>query len=153
MHRRILVTLMTAGTLAILAACERPSVNKHTIAQSLKGVLVYPRSTVVSMAAGDSAGQVTLSSPDGPDVVANWFRSMLDLNHWTLQSDTKQPDGTILIYAEHGAQPLWISLQRASGGPGTSYTLTGAVAGSADSTADSTHRSGSSMSSKRIQRR
>jgi hypothetical protein len=117
-------------------------------------VLVYPRSTLVSMASGDSAGQLSLASPDAPDTVASWFRSSLALNRWTLQSDAKQNDGTILIYAERATQPLWISIQEASGGAGTSYTVTGAIAGSADSTAkpDSTQRSGSSMSSKRIHR-
>jgi hypothetical protein len=122
-----------------VVGCERPAqVSRHTISQSLKGVLVYPRSSLVSMASGDSAGQLSLSSPDAPDSVASW-----------------QPDGSILIYAERAAQPLWISIQAASGAAGSSYTVTGAIAGSADSTAraDSTQRSGSSMSSKRIHRR
>jgi hypothetical protein len=141
-------------TVAALAACERPgAVSRHTVAQSLKGVLAYPRSALVSMASGDSAGQMSLASPDEPDTVANWFRNTLDLNHWTLQSDQRLSDGSILIYAERGGQPLWINLQHATGGPGTSYTLTGAIAGSADTTkTDSAQRSGSSMSSKRIQR-
>jgi hypothetical protein len=151
MHRPTLPILLAA--LAV-TACDRPAtVSRPTIARSLKGVLVYPRSTLVEMASGDSAGQLTLASPDAPDTVAKWFRVTLDLNHWVLQSDAKQSDGSILMYAERNAQPLWINLQRASGAPGTSYTVTGAITGSADSTADSTHRSGSSMSSKRIQRR
>jgi hypothetical protein len=139
-----------------VVGCDRPAqVSRHTIAQSLKGVLVYPRSTLVSMASGDSAGQLSLSSPDVPDTVAAWFRVTLAMNHWTLQSDARQNDGSILIYAERVSQPLWISIQEASGAPGTSYTVTGAIAGSADSAArgDSAQRSGSSMSSKRIHRR
>ena len=151
MLRRLLPFLI--ATLAV-AGCQRPSpVSRHTIARSLRGVLVYPRSSLVDMASGDSAGQLTLSSPDAPDTVASWFRVSLSLNHWALQSDARQPDGSILIYAERGSQPLWISIQRSPGAPGSSYTVTGAIAGSADSTADSTQRSGSSMSSKRIQRR
>jgi len=153
MRSRFFPTLLAA--LAV-AGCERPAqVSRHTISQSLKGVLVYPRSTLVSMASGDSAGQLSLASPDLPDSVASWFRVSLDLNHWTLQSDAKQTDGSILMYAERASQPLWINIQAASGGPGTSYTVTGAIAGSADTTvrADSAQRSGSSMSSKRIHRR
>jgi len=149
-----LFPLMLAALVA--AGCKRPAeVSRHTVAQSLKGVLVYPRSTLVSMASGDSAGQLTLSSPDAPDSVAFWFRGTLALNHWTLQSDARQTDGSILIYAERQSQPLWISIQEMVGGRGTSYTVTGAITGSADTTArrDSTQRSGSSMSSKRIQRR
>jgi hypothetical protein len=140
----------------VAAGCKRPAeVSRHTIAQSLKGVLVYPRSTLVSMASGDSAGQLTLSSQDAPDSVASWFRNSLALNNWTLQSDARQTDGSILIYAERGSQPLWISIQELAGASGTRYTVTGAIAGSADTAArsDSTQRSGSSMSSKRIHRR
>lgn len=143
------------------SACHRPAeVSRQTVARSLKGVLVYPRSRLVDMSSGDSAGQLTLASPDAPDNVAAWFRLSLSLNNWTLRSDGRQPDGSIVMYAERKSQPLWISIQQASGSAGTSYTVTGAIVGSADSTStaaarvpDSTQRSGSSMSSKRIQRR
>lgn len=144
-----------------LAACHRPAeVSRQTVARSLKGVLVYPRSVVVGMSSGDSAGQLTLASRANPDNVAQWFRTSLTLNHWALQSDARQPDGSIIMYAERRSQPLWITIRQATGTAGTSYTVTGAIEGSADSTAattakalDSTQRSGSSMSSKRIQRR
>ncbi|HZH40070.1 MAG TPA: hypothetical protein VFD85_03625 [Gemmatimonadales bacterium] len=156
--RRSGFLLLSAACL--VAACERVApVSRHTIAQSLKGVLVYPRSTVVDLSSGDSAGQMTLASPDAPDAIAKWFRVNLVQNRWTLENDARQPDGTILIFAKRGAQPLWISIQRSSGGPGSNFTVTGAISGSSDSTrtaspgTDSTQRSGSSMSSKRIHRR
>ena len=144
-----------------VAACHRPAeVSRQTIARSLKGVLVYPRSAVVGMSSGDSAGQLSLSSRANPDSVAQWFRTSLMLNHWTLQSDARQPDGSVIMYAERQSQPLWITIRQATGTIGTSYTVTGAIEGSADSAAatavnapDSTQRSGSNMSSKRIQRR
>lgn len=145
-----------------VAGCNRAApVSRRTVTESLKGLLVYPRSQVVNMSSGDSAGQIMLTSPDGPDLVAGWFRQYLTLNHWSLENDAVQGDGSIAIYATRAGQPLWISIQRTTGGPGSSYTMTGAITGSADSTAtdstkvktDSTQRSGSSMSSKRIQRR
>lgn len=152
--RTRLLPLVLAG-LAVVGCERRGQVSPQTVARSLKGVLVYPRSILVSMASGDSAGQLTLSSQAAPDSVASWFRTSLALNNWTLQSDARQTDGSILIYAERGSQPLWINIQELSGASGTTYTVTGAIAGSADTTArrDSTQRSGSSMSSKRIQRR
>ncbi|HWZ28333.1 MAG TPA: hypothetical protein VNX15_07220 [Gemmatimonadales bacterium] len=154
MRQRFLPMFLLAG-LALVGCQRRGQVSPQIVAKSLKGVLVYPRSVLVSMASGDSAGQLTLSSQDAPDSVASWFRNSLALNNWTLQSDARQTDGSILIYAERGTQPLWISIQDVAGARGTSYTVTGAIAGSADSTArgDSTQRSGSSMSSKRIHRR
>jgi hypothetical protein len=152
MRRPFLFLTLTA---LVLAGCERAApVSRHTIAQSLKGVLVYPRSTLAEMSSGDSAGQLTLSSPDAPDTVAAWFRSNLAMNHWVLQNDARQSDGSTLIYAERNSQPLWINIRQATGGPGSTFTVTGAITSSSDSTrADSTQRSGSSMSSKRIQRR
>jgi len=156
MRRPVFPLLLAAG---LVAGCDRTApVSRHTIAQSLRGVLVYPRSSVVDLSSGDSAGQMTLASPDAPDTIATWFRINLAQNRWTLESDARQPDGTILIFAKRGEQPLWISIQRSSGGPGSNFTVTGAIAGSSDSTrvtpaTDSTQRSGSSMSSKRIHRR
>ena len=158
MQRQLIPMLFL--TLGLAACHRRAEVSRHTIAQSLRGVLVYPRSTLVDMASGDSAGQLTLASPDAPDSVAAWFRFSLSLNDWSLQSDARQADGSIVIYAERKSQPLWINIQQATGTAGTSYTVTGAIAGSADSTAataskspGSSQRSGSNMSSKRIQRR
>ncbi len=163
MFRRLAVAALTA---AALWGCDRTSrVSLPTVSQSLKGVLVYPHSRMVSMASGDSVGQVALVSPDDPDSVARWFRMYLGVNNWDLQSDGTQGDGSIAMYAERARRPLWISIRRNSGGPGTSYTLTGAIVGSRDTTAATPapaigipseslpHRSGSSMSSKRIQRR
>ena len=172
MFRRLALVALAA---AALWGCDRTArVSIPTVTQSLQGVLVYPRSQVVSMSSGDSVGQIALVSPDAPDSVASWFRQFLVLNSWTLQSDGRQGDGSIAMYAERATKPLWISIRQNSGGPGSSYTLTGAIVGSRDTTARADsgvtqaagapshapvpveslpHRSGSSMSSKRIHRR
>ena len=151
MDRRLLLVLAVLAP----AGCNRPGhASREVVSRSLDGVMVYPRSQPVSLSAGDSAGQLSLWNADAPDSVADWYRGTLVRSHWTLKSDHRQPDGTILIYAERRQQPLWISIQKAAGARGSNYSLTGAVVGSADSAAtDSTQRSGSSMSSKRIQRR
>lgn len=155
MKRHLVVTLLSAGALAVLAGCNRRErVSRDVVAKSLEGVMLYPKSQPMTLSSGDSAGQLVLFNADPPDSVARWYRNALDRAHWTLQSDQQTPDGAIHIYAERGQRPIWISIERASGAGGTTYTLTGAISGSADSTAtDSIHRSGSSMSSKRIQRR
>ncbi len=138
--------------LTVLAACERPAERTEArglAAKVLDGLLTYPPSHVVSVSAGQDVAQVVLTTPAGVQGVATWYRQMLRLNGWELRSDAVANDGTISIYADSGSRPLWITLKANVGGPGTTYTLIGAV------TQDSSQaqRSGSSMSSKRIQRR
>src|SRR5262249_33023829 len=120
-------------------------------AKLLSGLLAYPQSSVVAVNAGQGAAQVTLSAPAPVEQVATWYRQTLRLNGWDLQSDATLQDGSLAIYAQRGARPLWITLRRGSGGQGTTYTLVGADTTAFDSSV--TQRSGSSMSSNRIQRR
>lgn len=156
---RLLLALTIAGGLG-LSACNREhrADDRKVIGQALRGVLVFPGSAITSLSAGDSAGQVSLSTSIGPDTVADWFRTMLRLNHWDLQVDSRQKDGSISMYAERAKQPLWITITAASGGPGTTYTVIGAIVGGPDSSAtlatdSAPHPSGSSKSSNRIHRR
>ncbi|HUL02533.1 MAG TPA: hypothetical protein VLV16_04775 [Gemmatimonadales bacterium] len=137
-----------------LAACERPAerrADRDYAARLLTGLLAYPKSTLVAVDAGQGAAQVTLSTPAPVEQVATWYRQTLRLNGWELQSDTPMNDGSLVIYAHRGARPLWITLRRGDGGQGTTYTVIGADTTVIDSAA--AQRSGSSMSSNRIQRR
>ena len=90
--------------------------------------------------------------------MATWYRQMLRLNGWDLQSDAVLKDGSVAIFAQQDNRPLWITLKPNAGGPGTTYTLIGTEL-PRDSVKDSlkmldsAQRSGSSMSSNRIQRR
>jgi hypothetical protein len=147
--------LLVAG---LCAACDRPSdqpdkrQEREFAASVLHDVLTYPQSSVVSVASGADAAQATFFAPAPVDAVATWYRQMLRLNGWELQNDAVMNDGSVAIFALQGKRPLWITLKATStrGGPGTTYTLIGA-----ELPKDSTQaqRSGSSMSSKRIQRR
>ena len=143
-----LVSLVALGA----SACERPAErtdDRQLAARVMTGLLAYPRSTVVNVSTGHDAAQVTLATPEQPDRVAAWYREMLRLNGWELQSDGVTNEGSVSIYAEKGKQPVWITLRATVGGPGTTYTLIGA-----ELPQDSApQRSGSSMSSNRIQRR
>jgi hypothetical protein len=139
------------------AGCERPAerrAERDYAARLLTGLLAYPQSTMVGIDVGHGAAQVTLSTPAPVQEVATWYRRTLRLNGWELVNDAVMNDGSLVIYAQRGARPLWITLRAgASTGPGTTYTIIGAdtTAASADSTA--AQRSGSSTSSNRIQRR
>ena len=111
-----------------LAGCERrhEAESRAMAIRVLQGVLVYPGSSLTSIAAGTDAAQVRLSSPALPEAVATWYRQTLRLNGWDLKSDGKLPDGGITIYAEQGRRPLWITLHPTVGGTGTTYNLIGA---------------------------
>ncbi len=132
--RRFLPVLLIAVALA--AACERrrraPD-PQEMVRQALHGVLVYPHSLQLGMAAGEEAAQVTLTTPDSIGQVAHWFREVLRLNRWALQSDVTGGDGSVSITALRGKRPLWVTLRPNTGGPGTTYTIIGAVVADADS--------------------
>ncbi|HEY6224789.1 MAG TPA: hypothetical protein VIW26_13475 [Gemmatimonadales bacterium] len=126
--------------LALAAACNRapPPDPRAMLRKSLHGVLVYPRSTLVDVASGADAAQVTLTTLDSAAVVAAWFRDELNLNGWALQSDVTNGDGSIAIVAQKGSRPLWLTLRPNVGGPGSTYTVIGAaVSGDSMTLADS----------------
>lgn len=101
------------------------------VQKAMEGVLVYPLSAEVGIAAGADAAQVTLATADSIGKVARWFRRALLANGWTLVSDATSPDGSISMSATQGKRPLWITLHPNVGAPGTTYTVIGAVVDSA----------------------
>jgi hypothetical protein len=115
--------------LVLTAACERhQEADPRAMVQiAMQGVLVYPLSTEVGIAAGEDAAQVTLSTADSIGPVARWFRQALFANGWTLVSDVTNRDGSIAMSATQGKRPLWITLHPNVGAPGTTYTVIGAV--------------------------
>jgi len=131
--RRFLPVLLLA--VAVTTACERRRAPdpRPMVRQALRGVIVYPQSMQIGMAAGEDAAQITLTTPDSIGRVASWFRQALMVNRWTLESDVTGNDGTVSIAAQRGKRPLWITLRPNSGAPGTTYTIIGAVVVDADS--------------------
>ncbi|HUL49991.1 MAG TPA: hypothetical protein VLT79_08265 [Gemmatimonadales bacterium] len=140
--------------LAVCVACDRPAEQKQDrqfAARVMEGLLAYPRSSLVNISTGTDAAQVTLTAPEPAAKVAEWYRQVLRLNGWDLQNDATGADGSMTIYAEKGRRPLWIML-RPDGPAATRYTLIGAELPK-DTASTAVQRSGSSMSSNRIQRR
>jgi hypothetical protein len=113
----------------LVAGCERrrPPDPHAMVQRTLKGVLVYPMSVQVSVSAGEDAAQVTMTSQDSVAKVAGWYRRSLATNGWTLTSDVTSADGSTTMSATQGKRPLWITVRRNEGAPGTTYTLIGAV--------------------------
>lgn len=111
--------------LSALAACERrhePN-PRLQVQNALRGVAIYPLSTSIGMAAGEDAAQMTLTTADSVNRVADWFRRSLIAAGWALQSDLTNPDGSIAISATHGTRPLRLTLRPNAGAHGTTYTV------------------------------
>ena len=123
--------LFLALTLALVAAaCERPDPgirSRQLAGQVLRGTLAYPRSAMLGVSAGADAAELRMASPDSAPAIAAWFRTTLSLNGWQLEHDAVNREGAIVIYAEQGKRPLWITVRPNSGGPGATYTMIGAV--------------------------
>jgi hypothetical protein len=118
------------AVLALLAACDRPGNPERTrerTGQALRGTLAYPRSSMVSISAGDEAAQLVMSSPDSVTVVARWFLQALPLNRWEVKRTVNDRAGTVTIYAEQDQRPLWLTLRPNVGAPGTTYTMIGVI--------------------------
>ena len=117
--------------LALLAGCDRPGEDtaqtRKLAGKALSGTLAYPRSSLVSVSAGEEAAQLVLSSPDSMKEVADWFLRALPMNHWEVKRTVSDAKGGVTIYAEQGKRPLWLTLHPNVGGPGTTYTMIGVI--------------------------
>jgi hypothetical protein len=116
--------------IALLVACERPGSPEKTRAlayRALRGTLAYPRSSLVTISAGDDAAELALTSPDSVAAVAAWYRRALPLNGWEVKREVVDRNGAVTLYAEHGQRPLWITLRPNVGGEGSTYTMVGAI--------------------------
>ncbi len=86
-----------------------------------------PGAKFVSRAGSADALQITLFSPSQAAAVTDYYRGVLSKGKWRLVSDTKKPDGSVVLYAEQDGPPLWVSLWPTSDGAGTMVQLAGAV--------------------------
>lgn len=123
------IPLLVAVTL-LAAGCDReqdPQQARALAARALRGVLAYPQSTLVSLSAGSDAAEISFSSPAAVADVAQWYRRALAANGWELKTDQTSRDGSIAMYAEQGKRPLWLTMRPNTGGPGSTYTMIGAI--------------------------
>ena len=125
---RTTLFLALLGTAAVVACEKRGQADpRPTVSRALRGVLVYPRSLMLEMDAGDSVGQITLTTADSFPRVVAWFHEAFRLNGWEMQSDAADREGIVTLYAQRGRRPVWVRLHANVGGPGTTYTVTGGI--------------------------
>jgi hypothetical protein len=112
--------------LALLVACDRPGDTaraREAVGRALSGTLAYPQSTPVTVAAGEEAAQLTMTSPDSVAVIVAWFRKVLPMNGWVIQRETAGTGGSVTLIAQKGERPLWITLRPNVGAAGSTYTM------------------------------
>jgi hypothetical protein len=85
-----------------------------------------PQPELVSRTGSADALQVTFRSPVDVAQVTEYYRKILSQNQWRLVSDTKNPDGSTVLYAEQKGPPLWVRISKSDRG-GSTVELTGAV--------------------------
>jgi len=114
----------------VLLACRSDSRDSQPpppdFAKAFSNLPLPPDPEVVSRANSADALQLTLHSPAGPEEVTRYYRTILSNTPWRLVSDTKNADGSIVLYAEHDGPPLWVRIWKL-GDRGTMVELTGAV--------------------------
>lgn len=116
--------------LALLVACDRPGDQaraREAAGRALSGTLAYPKSTPVTVAAGEEAAQLTMTSPDSVAVIVTWFRKVLPLNGWIIERETAGTGGSVTLFAQKGERPLWITLRPNAGAAGSTYTMIGEI--------------------------
>jgi hypothetical protein len=92
-----------------------------------------PKPELVSQTGSADALQLTLRTSSEVDRVVAYYRNMLSTGNWRLVSDIKNPDGSVVLYAEQNGPPMWVRIWKPKGESGTMVQLTGAVV-SKDST-------------------
>ena len=88
-----------------------------------------PNAKFVSRTASTDALQITMFSPTKTADVVEYYRGALIQGKWRLVSDTKKPDGSVVLYAEQDGPPLWVRVWPTSDRAGTMVELSGAVVG------------------------
>jgi hypothetical protein len=113
-----------------LAACRSEPRASHPdspdLAKAFSSLPLPPQPELVSRAGSSDALQLTVHSPADVDQVTAFYRQVLSSAHWRLVSDRKNPDGSVVLYAEQNGPPLWVRIWKL-GDRGTMVELTGAV--------------------------
>jgi hypothetical protein len=122
--------LSTAGLLLLACGSEaRPPATPETpnFLAAFSNLPFPPAPQLVSRSGSTDALQLTLRSPADVSSVTDYYRSALSKGNWRLVSDSKNRDGSIVLYAEQKGPPLWVRIWKPAEGGGSMVQLTGAV--------------------------
>lgn len=123
-----LKTWLTAASV-LFVGCGSESRPPETpdFAAAFSNLPLPPAPQLVSRSGSTDALQLTLRSPATPSQLADYYRDVLSKGNWRLVSDTKNRDGSIVLYAEQKGPPLWVRIWKPANAGGSLVQLTGAV--------------------------
>jgi hypothetical protein len=118
--------VLLAGVLG-LAGCGDAKPPQTDILQAMPNIPLPPEASFLSREIGEEALKIRFRSIVDVDGVARYYRNVLARDPWKLVSDTPMPDGSVALYAEQTAgPPLWVTIRKAEGAPGSLVDLLGA---------------------------
>ena len=124
MRNPLLVFCFAAAT---TLGCQDKPPTPPAVNQVMPNLPVPPQAQVVSRSGSEDALLIRLSTPVGTEEIESYYRGILSREPWQLVSDTRMADGALALYAERQGPPLWVTVRKNAGGPGTIVELSGAV--------------------------
>lgn len=119
--------LILAGVVLLSAGCSEPRpAQTARFADVMPNIPIPPESEVISREGGPDAIKLRFRSSQTPEELADYYRNELSKGAWRLVSDAMTEDGAIALYAETNGPPLWVTIRKADGAPGTFVDLAGA---------------------------
>ena len=118
--------LLRTALVLLLAACSEPRPPAAQFSDVMPNIPVPPESEVISREGGPDAIKLRFRSSQTPEQLAEYYRNELSRGAWRLVSDAVTQDGAIALYAETNGPPLWITIRKADGAPGTFVDIAGA---------------------------
>jgi hypothetical protein len=125
---RSLWTLGLFACLLALGACggdEQPK--QASVNQTMPNLPLPPNAEFLSRSGSADALQLVFQSAATPDFVAGYYRNIFSTGGWSLVSDLRQPDSTLVLYAEQSGHPMWVRIKPT--GQTSRIELMGAIPG------------------------
>jgi hypothetical protein len=125
MNAKYVIVLALAAS---ATGCDRAEPAKSAdLAAALPDVYLPSRFSFVSRSGGEDALQITVRTPDKPDAVANYYRGLLTRDPWRIESDTKDREGVVTLYATRKGPPMWVRISPDTAFNATLVQLSGAL--------------------------
>jgi hypothetical protein len=119
-------SLTLACLLLLACGSESPKSTPPDFAKAFANLPLPPNPEFVSRSGSSDALQITFHSPMDVAKVREYYSQALSRNNWRLVSNTRNPDGSTVLYAEQKGPPLWVRISKSDRG-GATVELTGAV--------------------------